>query len=141
MVHMQHDCKTELRDADLKATPARLGVLEVLEKASSPVDVATILASLQKQDIKADPATIFRIVNSFAKQGLAKQIQFNEGKFRYELSSTVDHHHLICEQCGNIEDISDCNIKALEKDIQNKKKFTVTHHSLEFFGLCRNCQA
>jgi Fe2+ or Zn2+ uptake regulation protein len=55
---------------------------------------------LEKNNIKSDPATVFRIVNMFTEKGLTKQIQLNEGKFRYELSSKEDHHHLICEKCG-----------------------------------------
>jgi len=135
-----HDCKEELRDMDLKATPARLAVLRLLEKIDKPVDVAGIIDYLRQQGIKADPATVFRIMNLFTDNGLAKQIQLNEGKFRYELGAKEDHHHLICENCGAIEDVSDCNIEALEKDIMKKKKFFIKHHSLEFFGVCNKCQ-
>ena len=135
-----HDCKEELRDMDLKATPARLAVLRLLEKIDKPVDVAGIIDYLRQQGIKADPATVFRIMNLFTDNGLAKQIQLKEGKFRYELGAKEDHHHLICENCGAIEDVSDCNIEALEKDIMKKKKFFIKHHSLEFFGVCNKCQ-
>src|SRR5258706_13391668 len=90
-----HDCKSELREADLKATPGSLAVLKLLEKAEKPVDVATIIYYLQQHDIKADPVTAFRIMNMFTQKGLAKQITFKEGKFRYELARREDHHHLI----------------------------------------------
>src|SRR5947207_2240520 len=84
---IKHDCKTELRDAALKATPARLGVLELLENTEEPIDVQTMIDFLDEKDIKADPATVFRIVNMFTEKGLTKQLQLNEGKFRYELAS------------------------------------------------------
>ncbi len=135
-----HDCKNELRKLELKATPARLAVLKLLEKADIPLDVATIIAHLKIREIDADPVTTFRIMNIFTEKGLTKKVHFQEGKFRYELSSNADHHHLVCESCGNIEDISDCNINQLEKDIESKKKFKVTSHTLEFFGICSNCQ-
>jgi Fur family ferric uptake transcriptional regulator len=76
----------------------------------------------------------------FTEKGLTKQIQLQEGKFRYELATAAEHHHLVCTKCGDIQDISDCNIDGLEKDIEKKKKFKVTSHALEFFGLCSNCQ-
>ncbi len=135
-----HNCKNELNDVELRATPARLAVMKLLETSSKPIDVQTIISFLEKKDIKADPATVFRIVNMFTEKGLVKPIQLHEGKFRYELANIADHHHLMCNICGDIEDISDCNIDALEKDIKKKKQFTVTSHSLEFFGLCSNCQ-
>lgn len=135
-----HDCKIELREASLKTTPARLAVLKLLEKENQPIDVSFIINSLKENGIKANPATIFRIINLFTEKGLARQIQFYEGKFRYELFSKKDHHHLVCENCGTIEDISDCNIADLEKEITEKKKFIVKSHSLEFFGVCKQCQ-
>lgn len=135
-----HDCKEELRDSDLKVTPARLAVLQLLETTEAPIDVASVIAYLEQHDIKADPATIFRIMNVFTERGLAKQIQLQEGKARYELAANSDHHHLVCSKCGDIQDISDCNIAGLEKDIEKKKGFKVTSHSLEFFGICSACQ-
>lgn len=137
---INHDCKTELREVALRATPARLAILKLLEKTNKPLDVAMIRSYLEQYNIETDPATVFRIMNSFTERGLTKELHLNEGKARYELKSRDDHHHLICKNCGNIEDISDCNIDALEKDIEKKKKFKVTSHSLEFFGICSNCQ-
>ena len=134
-----HDCKDELRSFDLKATPARLGVLKLLETSDKPLDVAAIINYLEQHDIEADQATVFRIINLFTEKGLTKQIHLNEGKFRYELASREDHHHLICESCGMLEDIS-CSVEEIDQEIKQKKGFTVSHHSLEFYGICKNCQ-
>lgn len=135
-----HNCSDELREVSLKVTPARIAVLQLLENSTTPLDVASIITVLKEKQIDIDPATAFRIINTFTQKGIAKQIQLNEGKFRYELSNKADHHHLICESCGRIEDISDCSIPQLEKEIQKKKQFLVKSHSLEFFGVCASCQ-
>ncbi len=141
MISLQkHDCATELRDADLKVTPARLGVLAAFEKSQIPLDVSDVIAYLSKHNVKADKVTVFRIINVLSDRGIVIPIQLNEGKFRYEHSAIADHHHFICENCGTIEDISDCNIGELEKNIRQKKGLIIKRHSLEFFGLCRNCQ-
>lgn len=137
---LKHNCREELREVSLKATPTRLAVLEFLEKTKHPVDVSIILGYLQEKQIDADPATVFRIINLFTQKGLTKQIQLNESKFRYERTSLDDHHHLVCESCGNVEDISDSVVPILEETIQKEKKFLVKRHSLEFFGTCKNCQ-
>src|SRR5690242_20637520 len=97
---LQHDCKTELNEVDLRATPARLALMHLLEKSDKPLDVQAMIEFLEKKAIKTDPATVFRIVNMFTEKGLVKPIQLNEGKFRYELTDKADHHHLVCEQCG-----------------------------------------
>jgi Fur family ferric uptake transcriptional regulator len=135
-----HNCKTELHEASLRATPARVAVMKLLEEINIPVDINMIKDYLDKKQIETDPATVFRIMNMFTDKGLVKQISFNEGKFRYELASKPEHHHLFCNNCGAIESFADCNIQALEKEIQEKKGFVVKAHALEFYGFCANCQ-
>ncbi len=137
---IQHDCKEELNEVELRATPARIALMQLLEKSDKPLDIQSMIEFLEQKDLKTDPATVFRIINMFTEKGLVKPIQLNEGKFRYELTAKEDHHHLVCEKCGDIEDISDCNINALEKEIEKMKQFKVTSHSLEFFGICKSCQ-
>lgn len=136
----KHNCKEELRKHSLKATPSRLAVLNLLEATNNPIDVATIFEYVKKQRIDADPATIFRIINILTEHGIAKQIHLGEGKFRYEYAAKAEHHHLVCMQCGDIEDISDCPITTLEKAITKKKQFIIKKHALEFFGVCKQCQ-
>jgi Fur family transcriptional regulator, ferric uptake regulator len=137
---IQHDCKEELNEVNLKATPARMALMSFLETSDKPMDVQTMIEYLDSRDIKTDPTTVFRIVNMFTEKGLLKTIQLNDGKSRYELASKADHHHLVCTRCGSIQDMSDCNIDVLENHIEKQKNFKVTSHSLEFFGICANCQ-
>lgn len=130
---------TKLLDKhDLKSTQARICVLELLENEQSPTDAQFLIDTIQKK-LKVDKVTIFRILNLLTQHGILRRLEFGEGKSRYELA-TEDHHHLICQTCGAIEDISDCNIEALEKEIKNKKNFLVKLHTLEFYGTCKNCQ-
>lgn len=140
IVYQKHSCEEELREVDLKVTPARMGVLSILEKAEKPLDVASVIMYLQELNVKADKVTVFRIINILSQKGLVMPIQLGEGKFRYEHIQKADHHHFICESCGSITDISDCNILKLQNDIQKKKGLLIKRHSLEFFGLCRKCK-
>jgi Fur family transcriptional regulator, ferric uptake regulator len=135
-----HNCKDELREKKLRATPARIAILQLLELTKEPVDVTTIIEHLQKKDIVTDPATVFRVINMFTQRGITIPIQFQEGKTRYELANTKHHHHLFCENCGKIKSVEDVDIPVLEKHIEKKYKFIVKRHSLEFFGLCEDCQ-
>ncbi len=136
----KHDCKTELRSVGLKATPARLGILAALERSDLPMDVVGLIQYLDTHSIKVDRVTVFRIVNALTQKGIVKPIQFNEGKLRYEHGEKADHHHFICQDCGSVEDISECTIDELEKDLRKKRGLLIKHHSLEFFGLCADCQ-
>lgn len=127
-----------LKNAGLKSTPARIGVIEILEKSDAPLDATEIHSKLFKKGVRKDPVTIYRILDKLATENLIKRIEFQEGKFRYEISGE-DHHHLVCDKCGRICDITICPIESLEKTIYKTEHFLVKRHTLEFFGLCRNC--
>lgn len=134
-----HDCKLELQGAALKATPARVALLQILEQSTQPLSVSSIADKLKEKHLKTNPATLFRIVDKLTTQGLVKRIHFFDDKTRYEISTTEDHHHFVCESCREIQDISDCSIETLEEKIK-KKGLLIKYHSLEFFGLCKSCQ-
>lgn len=123
----------------LKKTKARYAILHIFDEVKRPLDVAEIVQYLEKHDSAVDQATVYRILDAFHKKGVINQFEFQEGKFRYELAGS-DHHHLICENCGRIEDISDCGIDRWEKEIKKRKGFIVKRHALEFFGVCQSCQ-
>ena len=131
--------KKELVDAGLKNTRARNAILHLLEIENRPVAVPEIIENLGEEGIGADQATVYRILEKFLEKELVHRFEFQEGKFRYELAGE-EHHHLICTNCGKIEDVSDCNLKELEIEIRAKKGFLVKKHSLEFFGICNSCQ-
>lgn len=136
---MVNSTRTILKDYDLKSTPARLAILGFLQEEKTPRDAEEIFVHVAQEHEHADKVTIYRTLETFYEKGLINRIDFREGKYRYELSGN-DHHHLLCEKCGKIEDISDCHISDLEEEISKKKKFLVKRHQLEFFGVCASCQ-
>jgi Fur family transcriptional regulator, ferric uptake regulator len=132
--------KAELKNVNLRATPARLTILKLLGRTKKPIDINMAIDFLKKEGIKTNPATVFRTMNVLTQKGVTLLIQLQEGKMRYELSDREHHHHLVCEICGNIEDVLVDDISRMEKKIRRKTGFLVKRHSLEFFGLCKNCQ-
>ncbi len=123
----------------IRKTPARSAVTEFLSKSNSPVDVIQIINFLRSKSLSTNKVTVYRIIEYFYKEGIVNRLDLQEGKFRYELAKN-DHHHLICDNCGKIDAVSDTVIPEMEKEIQKKQNFLVKSHSLEFFGLCKNCQ-
>lgn len=124
----------------LKNTEARSAVVMVLSNTNEPLDVSGIKLELEKLDIKVDQATVYRILNTFYEKGIIKRIEIGEGKYRYEIEKD-HHHHLICTNCGRIEDIEIDLSSGFNKEIEKKNGFLVKSHSLEFFGICRLCQS
>ena len=128
-----------LKQAKLKVTPARVAILQILD-GSPPISAQDIVDRLSQNNQAADPVTVYRSLDQFVASNIVKQINFNEGKFRYELAGD-HHHHLVCQTCNKVIPIEDCDIEDKVKQQASKYKFDITSHTLEFFGLCRQCQS
>lgn len=130
-----------LRNIGSKVTPSRLAVLKILKKAKQPLS-AQVIIDMIKGDI--NQATIYRILKNFQKKNLIRPVDFRHNHAHYELNEGKDkkhHHHLICIQCGQSEDIAYCDIEIVEEMvIRRSKNFQeLTEHSLEFYGICNKC--
>lgn len=136
---MQKQTKSKLIPEGLKKTGARIAVVKILQESKKPKEVSEIVKNLKRSQQEVNQATVYRILEVFEKRGVVNKIDFQEGKFRYEIADK-DHHHLICNSCGSIEDISDCKISELEIEIMKKKGFLTNRHSLEFYGTCKKCR-
>jgi len=139
MTTLTHNCSEELKEAGLKVTPIRLETMQFLEKSDQPVDANTIHDHLNENNINADPATVFRMMNLFTEKGITKQVKFLEVQTRYELSNKKHHHHLLCVNCGRVEEVEGDLLKLMEDEIYSKNGFKVDYHTLEFYGHCKNC--
>ncbi len=134
-----HNCSEELKEAGLKVTPVRLKTMQFLENSNEPVDANMVYDYLKDNEINPDKATIFRMMNLFIEKGITKQVKFLEAQTRYELSNKKHHHHLICVNCGRIEEVEGDILKQMEDEIYSKNRFKVDYHTLEFYGHCKNC--
>lgn len=124
---------------NFRKTPARDAVTNFLLSSDFPVDVEQIVSFLRSKNMNTNKVTVYRIIDFLFQNGIIDRLEFREGKFRYEVKKE-DHHHLVCGNCGKVEDIEDKYMKSLEKKIFGNKGFMVKNHSLEFFGLCQDCQ-
>jgi Fur family ferric uptake transcriptional regulator len=132
------DFRRILRKSGHKATPSRLAILEVFQKAKEPLSAQGIIGLLSRN---VDQATIYRTLKSLKEKGIIKQIDLRHNHAHYELTDIADHHHLICLSCGKIENVEHHNVEAMERTIlQNAKHFAeIKQHTLEFYGICKAC--
>ncbi len=130
---------TLLRDRGSKATPGRIAILTILKKHNEPLSALEIHNKLQGA---LDKVTVYRVLDALLRMSIIRKVDFREQYARYELLEVRDHHHhLVCEDCGKVEDVEGCNPVLLEKDIlSTSSSFAkVVDHSLEFFGVCKKC--
>ena len=108
-------------------------ILNLLKKSTTPISVPEIISK-----ISANKTTIYRELDQFLSDGLINEIEFGDGKKRYEITRD-HHHHLVCKNCNKIEDI-EIDEKILLTKIKKQSNFFIENHSMEFFGKCINCQ-
>ncbi len=131
-----------LRATGRRMTRTRKAVLSLLERTHEPLSASEIFAQLQEDQVVIDLVTVYRTVNVLKDLGLVAQLDLHhEGQSRYELKEGRQHHHHIrCQICGKIVDLLLCPLKKLTKLIEERTKFVVGDHTLEFTGFCPQCQ-
>lgn len=136
---MQKEIETLLKNAGLKVTHARIQILEIFLKQKKPLCVPDILQNYSE----FDKVTVYRSVNSFFENNILKKVDMQSTEMYYELAHEEnEHHHIICTHCKRVEDIHDCDLEKLEKSLSKKSKLfeRITHHSMEFYGICKSCE-
>jgi len=134
---------TLFKENEIIKTLARKSILDILGKTKKPIDVREINKKLKSMKMRVDRVTVFRNINLLVKKGLVEKVEFNEGKYRYELASLPHHHHLVCTSCGNVNDIESDSlhneIDKISKIVYKNFNFKIEEHKVEFFGKCKTC--
>lgn len=137
-IHTDNHTQT-LRGNQLKATPARLGLLDLFVHAKKPLSVKD-LEGLANKKGSVDRVTLYRNVEQLEKLGLIRKIHLQGREALYETIESDHHHHMVCKSCGIVKDVDSCGVEKFEIALLKATGFaSVLDHSLEFFGLCKSC--
>jgi Fur family ferric uptake transcriptional regulator len=127
----------ELKSTGLKATIPRLKILEVFQRSSlrhmSAEDVFKVLL-LENSDVGL--ATVYRVLTQFEQASILSRSQFEGGKSVYELNEGQHHDHLVCLDCGKVEEFYDPEIENRQQAVAQAKGFTITDHALSLYARC-----
>ncbi len=136
----KHNISQQLKQRGFRLTPKREFIVNILAELGKPISVPELQSLLMNEKININKTTVYRELYFLRDEGIVSEVQLGKNKKYYEISHN-HHHHLICTKCESISDIElDNDLKDTEQKIKKNNKFLVLNHSLEFFGLCRNCQ-
>lgn len=126
-----------LKSMGLKATTPRLRILELFEKAEvrhlTADDVYRLLLS-ENMDIGL--ATVYRALTQFEQAGLLERHHFESGKAVFEIKAGKHHDHLVCINCGRVEEFVDEEIERRQKKIAKERGFVIQEHALYLYAEC-----
>ena len=127
----------ELKSTGLKATLPRLKILEVFQTAKdrhmTAEDVFRVLLQ-DRSDIGL--ATVYRVLMQFEQAGLLTRGNFESGKAVYELNEGQHHDHLVCLDCGHVEEFYDPQIEERQQLVATSRGFTLQEHALSLYANC-----
>ena len=127
----------ELKSSGLKATLPRIKVLEVFQKTTqrhmSAEDVFRVLLA-DHADIGL--ATVYRVLMQFEQAGILSRNHFESGKAVFELNEGKHHDHLVCLDCGRVEEFFDAEIEKRQTKIARDRGFQITEHALYLYAEC-----
>lgn len=129
---------TDLKTIGLKATLPRLRILEIFEKSSvrhlSAEDVYKLLV---KEGTDTGLATVYRVLTQFEQAGLLIRHHFESGKAVFELKEGGHHDHIVCTECGHVEEFYDAEIERRQIQVAEARGFAIQDHSLHLYAACR----
>jgi len=127
----------ELKNAGLKATLPRLKVLSLFETSNkrhlSAEDIYRMLLATG-EDVGL--ATVYRVLTQFEQAGLLLRHHFESDKAVFELNQGDHHDHIVCMQCGRVEEFCDAQIEARQHKAAKERGFTIREHSLYIYADC-----
>jgi len=133
----------ELKSTGLKATLPRLKILEIFQTGQrrhmTAEDVFRVLLD-EHSDIGL--ATVYRVLTQFEQAGLLVRSNFESGKAVYELNEGQHHDHLVCLDCGRVEEFYDPQIEQRQQAVALAHGFELQEHALSLYAHCtkKDCE-
>ena len=136
MAH-KYPFENEIRNLGLKVTGPRLKILSIFEESKSRhLSAEDVYQALKTKSSEVGMATVYRALSNFEKVGILIKSTFEDGKAVFEINEGTHHDHLICMECGEVEEFVDEEIERRQKEIAVRKGFTLKNHSLALYGSC-----
>ncbi|MDX1513842.1 MAG: ferric iron uptake transcriptional regulator [Gammaproteobacteria bacterium] len=132
----------DLKKAGLKATLPRIKILDILDGSDQRhMSAEDVYKALLDAGEEVGLATVYRVLTQFESAGLVIRHHFEGGHAVFELERGHHHDHIVCVQCGHVEEFFDQTIEDRQKAVVARKGYEISDHSLVIYGNCTkaNC--
>jgi Fur family transcriptional regulator, ferric uptake regulator len=127
----------DLKSIGLKATFPRLKILDLFQKANTRhMTAEDVYRALINEGMDIGLATVYRVLTQFEQAGLLARHYFESGKAVFELNEGGHHDHLVCLQCGKVEEFYDAEIEKRQQRVAKDRGFAVHEHALYLYCDC-----
>lgn len=133
----------ELKSSGLKATLPRIKILEVFQRSTRRhMTAEDVFKVLLTDGADVGLATVYRVLMQFEQAGILSRNHFEAGKAVFELNEGKHHDHLVCLDCGRVEEFFDPEIEKRQKAVAHARGFELQDHALALYAACtkKNCE-
>lgn len=128
----------EIKSSGLKATLPRIKILEIFQKTEQRhMTAEDVYKTLLMEGADVGLATVYRVLTQFEQAGLLSRNHFETGKSVFELNQGQHHDHLVCLDCGRVEEFFDAEIEQRQHAIALERGFALQEHSLALYAVCQ----
>lgn len=132
--------KKIIRELGLKVTQQRITILEVVREGPAHFTAQEVFEIVNERSPEIGFATVYRFLKKLSEQKYVTEVRMGGMPARYEWASKDHHDHLTCTACGKIVEFENQKIEDLQEKTAQKYGFRLTHHILELYGTCEDCQ-
>jgi Fur family ferric uptake transcriptional regulator len=130
-----------LKEKDLKLTAQRELILGIFLKHHAHISAEELYQKAREKQAHVGFATVYRTLKHLTQCGLARELDFGDGRIQYEHDLGHQHHdHMICTKCGTYIEFLNPQIEELQEQVSQVHGFKITSHRMQLYGLCQKCQ-
>lgn len=129
-----------LKSEGKRLTAKRALIYEVIHKSEGHLPAEEIYLRAKKLDPNISLSTVYRTLNILKELGLVRELHLDEEHHHYELVEGVAHYHMICAQCGKIEEFKSEMAEKLKEELEKEHGFKAKYAHIDFIGLCVDCK-
>ena len=134
--------KRVLKKEGLRYTQQRQSVWDELCATNDHRDAEEIYLAIRQSGLNVSRATVYRTIDVLVKNKMVRKLELGDGRARYENKVNATHHdHLICIQCGKIEEFMDEVIESRQDEIVKKFGYKLVRHIHQLFIICSECES
>lgn len=133
------DLAPRLSAAGERVTRQRLLVAKTLAAADQQLSAQELYDRLRPDHPELGRATVFRVLEALVSVGAARRLERPGHVYAYVSCDPRHHHHLVCSQCGRVEEIGERFVAELTDSVSENYGFAIADATLDFYGLCATC--